>query len=279
MLLSRAIKSIRIVGHAYFWALNSALHDPYSFERLYLHYERFLFLCPHYRNEINLQTRINEIIIDTNFLSINNIDHKVLGLTDRINKEIDKVKSELDIDYFILPHKPDIPLKNIKKFNTRNSKNHTVMITCDTVSETGNEDFEIKALFKQGKDLIKDQIAIQAFRIFDNFCLEKSFNGKPFNLCMTTYTVLATGYKIGYIEIVPNSKNLLAIHKKYPQCNKFPLSYSIINNLRHIVKKHINENKSSGNQPESYAKMDFSDAESSHLLGDSSFEKSDKFEL
>ena len=85
------------------------------------------------------------------------------------------------------------------------------MITCVTSSNSENE--EVKALFKQGKDLIKDQIAIQAFRIFDNFCLENSVGGKPFNLCMTTYTVLATGYKFGYIEIVPNSENLLHIHK------------------------------------------------------------------
>ena len=110
MLLSRAIKSTRIVGHAYFWALNSALHDPYSFERLYLHYERFLFLCPHYRKELCIQTRINEVIIDTNYMSINNLHMKVDELTDNINSEIEKVKADLDIDYFILPHVPDIPL-------------------------------------------------------------------------------------------------------------------------------------------------------------------------
>ena len=44
MLLKRSLISPRIVGHAYFWALNAALYDPYSFERIYLHYERFLFL-------------------------------------------------------------------------------------------------------------------------------------------------------------------------------------------------------------------------------------------
>jgi len=47
MLLIRSLNSPRIVGHAYYWALNASLHDIYSFERLYLQYERFLFLNPH----------------------------------------------------------------------------------------------------------------------------------------------------------------------------------------------------------------------------------------
>ena len=246
-MLLRALNSSRIVGHAYFWALNAALYDPYSFERIYLHYERFLFLCPHFRNEMYLQSRINEAIIDTNYLSINDQKLKISQLTDHVNMEIDKIKAEMNIDYFILPHIPAIPLECIEEFNTRNSKNHTIMITCKTES-TNPDDKIVKALFKQDKDLRKDQVAIQAFKIFDNFCLEQSVNGKPLNLGMTTYVVLSTGYKMGYIEIVPHSENLLTIHKKHDQWNKFPLSYTIVNNLKKIVNQRLQKGADSGDK-------------------------------
>lgn len=69
-LLKRALESPRVVGHAYFWALNASLYDKFSFERLYLHYERFLFLCSDYRKELYFQTKINEIIVNTSSLSL-----------------------------------------------------------------------------------------------------------------------------------------------------------------------------------------------------------------
>lgn len=63
ILLHRALESPRVVGHAYFWAINASLYDKYSFERLYLHYERFLFLCSDYRKHLFYQSKINDIIL------------------------------------------------------------------------------------------------------------------------------------------------------------------------------------------------------------------------
>ena len=70
VLLSRSLSSPRVVGHSYFWAINASLYDKYSFERLYLHYERFLFLCTDYRKELYSQFKINDIIVDTSSKSL-----------------------------------------------------------------------------------------------------------------------------------------------------------------------------------------------------------------
>ena len=94
-LLKRALESPRVVGHAYFWALNASLYDKFSFERLYLHYERFLFLCSDYRKELYFQTKINDIVADTSSLSLRSpgMNKKQLAeiLKNYINGEIKKV--------------------------------------------------------------------------------------------------------------------------------------------------------------------------------------------
>jgi len=111
MLLKRSLYSSRIVGHAYFWALNSSLYDPYTFERLYLNYERFLFLCPHYRKEIFLQTKMNDLIIDINYVAVNEPNRTMKELRDDLNTKIDEVKAEFGYEYFVLPHIPYTPLR------------------------------------------------------------------------------------------------------------------------------------------------------------------------
>lgn len=77
---------------------------------------------------------------------------------------------------------------------------------------------ELKVLFKEGDDLRKDQVVMQIFKIFDELCtLPISFIGleQNMNLFMTPYKVLASGYKLGYIEFVKNAIDLVKIHKKF----------------------------------------------------------------
>lgn len=119
MLLSRALKSSRIVGHAYYWALNASLYDEYTFERLYLHYERFLFLCPHYRQDIYFQTKINDAIIDINYMAVNDPevqkDKDMTILGEYATECIEQIKSDFGMGYFILPNIPHIPLAGISR--------------------------------------------------------------------------------------------------------------------------------------------------------------------
>jgi hypothetical protein len=118
VLLKRALESPRVVGHAYFWAINASLYDKYSFERLYLHYERFIFLCHDYRKELFFQSKINDIVqwiasrtlAPRNDKEKNELEEKLLV---EMNFEIQKLKNHLEFTFFILPHIPDTPFQNI----------------------------------------------------------------------------------------------------------------------------------------------------------------------
>lgn len=118
VLLKRALESPRVVGHAYFWAINASLYDKFSFERLYLHYERFICLCHDYRKELFFQSKVNDIV---QWIASKTHDHKnekeKHDLEDRLllemQEEIQKLKNHLEFDFFILPHIPDTPFQNI----------------------------------------------------------------------------------------------------------------------------------------------------------------------
>lgn len=247
MLLTRSLKSPRIVGHAYFWALNASLYDLYSFERLYLHYERLLFLGPHFRNDLYLQSQVNDEIIHTNHLASTKEGMTDKDLMNLLNLQLRAVKEKLKYPYFVLPHIPHIPLKSIVKLKTLASKQKPLYLICEIgqaeeeKKEGGDDEEEekqytkensIESLFKKGDDLRKDQIVIQCFKIFDQLCLEESLD-----LNITDYTVLATGFKFGYIEFVGNKEDLVKIHKIHSSFWDCLFENSLINNLKSILKK------------------------------------------
>lgn len=120
MLLQRALESPRVVGHAYFWAINASLYDKYSFERLYLNYERFLFLCNDYRKELFFQSKINDMILKISSKSMKQNDQaskKALQekLNMELNLDIKRIMKKLDFKYFILPHIPDTPFWEVSE--------------------------------------------------------------------------------------------------------------------------------------------------------------------
>jgi hypothetical protein len=128
MLLSRALNSPRIVGHSYFWALNASLYNAYSFERLYLHYERFLFLCPHYIDDLYLQAKVNDTIIDINYMASKGSGMNENELKEFANHKINEVKDELKYSYFVLPHIPHIPLRSVEMLKALASKQKPILL-------------------------------------------------------------------------------------------------------------------------------------------------------
>lgn len=93
-----------------------------------------------------------------------------------------------------------------------------------------------KRCLNKGDDLRKDQVVLQCFKIFDQLCLEESLN-----LNITAYTVLATGFKFGYLEFVTNKEDLVDVHRKYSPWYDWLFSRSIINNLKKIVYKDMGD--------------------------------------
>ncbi|CDW82376.1 phosphatidylinositol 3-and 4-kinase family protein [Stylonychia lemnae] len=65
MLLERAIRNTGVVGHAFFWALKSSLHEKSSFERFYLILERFLMCCGRFKFTLYNQSLVNRALMET----------------------------------------------------------------------------------------------------------------------------------------------------------------------------------------------------------------------
>lgn len=58
-LLEKAIKNLRVVGHAFYWALKANLWCEISLERLFLILERFLMCCGGFKNDLLRQNLVN----------------------------------------------------------------------------------------------------------------------------------------------------------------------------------------------------------------------------
>ena len=144
VLLSRSLASPRVVGHAYFWAINASLYDKHSFERLYLHYERFLFLCTDYRKELYSQFKMNDIIVDTSSKSLRsegiNRDELCVLLLEELNHNISLLKKQMELDYFTLPHIPDIPFQKISELNILSSKQEVIILNWVTHQDYSSDD-------------------------------------------------------------------------------------------------------------------------------------------
>lgn len=67
---------------------------------------------------------------------------------------------------------------------------------------------KIKLIFKLGDDLRQDYLVLQFYRIMDEMWMENDLNME-----MMLYKVLETGWQIGFIEFVDNSKVISDIHK------------------------------------------------------------------
>ena len=60
------------------------------------------------------------------------------------------------------------------------------------------------------------------------------------NLFMTPYTVLASGFKLGYIEFVKNSKDLVKIHRKFSyNCGLSIHNKCLVNWLTDKIEKEV----------------------------------------
>jgi phosphatidylinositol kinase/protein kinase (PI-3 family) len=69
-------------------------------------------------------------------------------------------------------------------------------------------------IFKKGDDLKQDNLIMQFFRIMDKLWLSNNLD-----LEMLTYNIMETGYKIGFIECVPDSKTFAELNWEMGLCS------------------------------------------------------------
>lgn len=75
-LLEKALKNLRVVGHAFYWALKANLWCEQSLERLFLILERFLMCCGGFKNDLLRQNLVNESLIKLSAFVNNKLDNE-----------------------------------------------------------------------------------------------------------------------------------------------------------------------------------------------------------
>lgn len=75
-LLEKAIKNLRVVGHAFYWALKANLWCEISLERLFLILERFLMCCGGFKNDLLRQNLVNQSLVKLSAFVNNKLDNE-----------------------------------------------------------------------------------------------------------------------------------------------------------------------------------------------------------
>jgi hypothetical protein len=124
-------------------------------------------LSPHYRKEMFLQMKINDLMIDVSHRAGDYKEKTDDELLKELNSGIENVKSTFfnngGNEYFVLPHIPYTPLRTIEKLVTVGRERREIRIVCSSmIGEDGLEgSMPIEFVFKRGEDLRKDQLMYQ----------------------------------------------------------------------------------------------------------------------
>ncbi|XXQ36192.1 phosphatidylinositol 3-kinase [Plasmodiophora brassicae] len=110
-----------------------------------------------------------------------------------------------------LPILPDICINGVVEADVFKSSMAPLALTCSTSDHLGGR---FRVMFKTGDDLRQDQLIIQIINLMDQILKRVNLD-----LRLSPYRVLATSTSSGFVELVPDCKNLRAIISEYGASN------------------------------------------------------------
>lgn len=210
-LLRNAVKYPCTIGHALFWNLKSEMYNTTIQQRFGLYLEVFLSkigksIYRSFEDEVWLVNKLLDVA-DIPFVP----EHK--EKKDKLKKAYEDALQKVSDEF--LSREISLPI-NFKLRATglipseckiMKSKKKPLWLVFSNADPEGEK---IIVMFKKGDDLRQDILTIQLFRIMHSLWFEQRYNLK-----MSLYSVVATGYFQGMLEIVTNSETLATVHKAY----------------------------------------------------------------
>jgi len=203
MLLRRSLQCPHQVGHQFFWSLKAEMHLPEVSERFGLLLQEYLRCCGEHRNQLLLQSTVEQMLI------------KVANLVKTVPKSerVPLMRQELSTMQF--PAKFQVALDPrfecsgilVNKCKCMSSKKVPLWLVFTNADPLGDT---LSVMFKCGDDLRQDALTLQIIRI-----MEHKWEREGLDLRLSPYGCVATGDEIGFIEIVLNSDTTANITKKY----------------------------------------------------------------
>eukprot|EP01129_Flabellula_baltica_P007522 TRINITY_DN2937_c0_g1_i3.p1 TRINITY_DN2937_c0_g1~~TRINITY_DN2937_c0_g1_i3.p1 ORF type:complete len:1179 (-),score=257.23 TRINITY_DN2937_c0_g1_i3:21-3557(-) len=201
-LIKRALINRTLIGTHLFWSLLTEMNSVKTRARYALMIEALLHGADDQRDEILAQFRL--------ITSLSNIAENVSKAQPSKKDEI--LSTELSILHiptlFSLPIDPTYKFKGIifDKCKYMDSNAAPLWLEFQNADDSGDN---YAVIFKSGDDLRQDILTMQMFGIMD-----KLWKDEGLDLGMNLYKVVATGYNVGMIQVVKNSKTIAKIQKE-----------------------------------------------------------------
>jgi len=203
-LLHRALRDKGLVGHALFWNLRGEIIVPEFAERFAFLAEAYLRFSKVHRTELLKQVEIVS--------KLNRIAQSIRKVP--LGKRNETLKEQLEATHFktqlLLPSSPAVGVHEleISKCKAKDSFAAPLWLVWK-LQDWCPVDTYVPVIFKTGDDLRQDCLSLQAIRIMDKIWRENGLD-----MQMSTYSVLATGDTMGFIQVVRNAASIADIQKE-----------------------------------------------------------------
>ncbi|XP_071805229.1 phosphatidylinositol 4,5-bisphosphate 3-kinase catalytic subunit beta isoform-like [Asterias amurensis] len=219
-LLRRALANQRI-GHFLFWHLRAEMHQAAVTTRFGLMLEAYcrgsiahMAALIRQVESLNKMRTVNELIKTKQAKSQTNFD-LLTNMREILNQE----SYHEAMSNFLSPLSPSYKLKGLrlKKCKFISSKMRPLWLVFENNDPMGDD---IYIIFKNGDDLRQDMLTLQVMQIMDNIWQEEGLD-----LRLIPYKTLATGNKVGMIQVVTEAETIAKIQKEHIGATKFSAAF------------------------------------------------------
>ncbi|XP_030842482.1 phosphatidylinositol 4,5-bisphosphate 3-kinase catalytic subunit beta isoform [Strongylocentrotus purpuratus] len=213
-LLDRALSNQRI-GHFLFWHLRAEMHQSAVCTRFGLMLEAYcrgsmahIKTLSKQVESLNKMKNLNELIKSKQAKQQDKGE-----IRDMMQKVLQQDSYADTLSNFVSPLAPSNKLKclRLNKCKFMSSKMRPLWLVFENDDPIGDD---VYILFKNGDDLRQDMLTLQVMQIMDNIWQEEGLD-----LRIIPYKTLATGPKVGLIEVVTNSDTIANIQKQHGSVN------------------------------------------------------------
>ncbi|GFY47911.1 phosphatidylinositol 4,5-bisphosphate 3-kinase catalytic subunit beta isoform [Trichonephila inaurata madagascariensis] len=209
-LLERALEN-RHTGHRLFWLLRSEIHFPEVCIKFGLILEAYCRSVPAHLEALEKQVDALNQIKKASIQALKKVNVKKDGreklkcyIQELFGKKLHQPK------FYGLQNPLDPRFKfgkiRIEKCKVLDSKMRPIWLAFENTDTYGKDVFLI---FKNGDDLRQDMLTLQMIRIMDRLWKDEGLD-----LRMIPYRCMATGHRVGLIEVVPNADTIANIQKE-----------------------------------------------------------------
>lgn len=237
-LLRRSLKNMRLIGHMFFWQLQSEVCDVDVRERYTILLQIYIRNCDSHRVELGHQMFVMkrlEHVAET----VKTGESK----SERLSILKEQLRATVLPKEFQLPLNPHLKVKGIeveecKVMESKKKPLWLVMHDCDVAKPN------VVLMLKVGDDLRQDILIMQLLRVMDDLWKKEGLD-----MSMMLYDCISTGFERGLLQVVLNATTvgrILSGKLLYNCYFLFPAKFKCTELVYNLVTAEVAYKKSSG---------------------------------